>query len=391
MQGLWAAMWLCDVEGLPQDSAIHHLLVMAISVCVTALLLGVGADRLRKRISPHSLLLMVVLTFIAAQLAVIMRWPIPSYLSWAIIAGVGAATVLSFAIIAETFPAEIAGQANAALNVVHVTGGFLLQYLPGVIIHLWPNQNAHYPLQAYQTAFGIFLVVQVFMLLWYMAPRRAETNGHDRDDSSIDSVENELRLTQLRAARKSTRRWKAVTAAGCLLCGFVGSLAVTTSGNASAHVQHAELSHRHAARSVAVPIPIGNAQSDALIKYLLARFVADIRSVSTDAVVDHDRWVEAYEFASDRAARSLHDELKRSDLTRSVERPTIVQVDSIERISQNSFGVRWTETSYDRDRVTRASFSGRATVFLASGAVRRAKPFSMEMATFEWTEKGVRP
>jgi type IV secretion system protein VirB5 len=201
----------------------------------------------------------------------------------------------------------------------------------------------------------------------------------------IDSRESGLRLRQLRAARQSTRRWKATTAFGCLLCGFVGSLAVTTSGNASANVQNAELSLRHSARPVAVPITIENAQNDALIKYLLVRFVTDVRSVSTDAVVVHDRWVEAYEFATDHAARLLDEELERSGpFVRSVERPTVVQVDSIEHVSQSAFEIHWTEMSCQKDKDTTAHFIGRVTVSLASSSVPRATPFSVRLADFEW-------
>ena len=42
----------------------------------------------------------------AAQLALLLGLPFPSYLSWAVIAAAGAATVLSFAILAQYFPKE---------------------------------------------------------------------------------------------------------------------------------------------------------------------------------------------------------------------------------------------------------------------------------------------
>ena len=49
LQGLWAAPWLRDVDGLDRASVVRHLTVMAVAVCVSALLLGVVADRLRRR------------------------------------------------------------------------------------------------------------------------------------------------------------------------------------------------------------------------------------------------------------------------------------------------------------------------------------------------------
>ena len=48
LQGLWAAPWLRDVDGLDRASVVQHLSAMAIVVCAAALLLGLIADRLRR-------------------------------------------------------------------------------------------------------------------------------------------------------------------------------------------------------------------------------------------------------------------------------------------------------------------------------------------------------
>ena len=84
-----------------------------------------------------------------------MRVPVPAYLPWAIIAAVGAATVLSFAILPEYFPKEMSARANAALNILHLGGAFLLQYVTGVIVSLWPPEAGHPPAEAYEAAFGL--------------------------------------------------------------------------------------------------------------------------------------------------------------------------------------------------------------------------------------------
>ena len=41
---------------------------------------------------------------------------------------------LSYAILAESFPKEVAGRANGALNVFHHGGAFALQYATGLIL-----------------------------------------------------------------------------------------------------------------------------------------------------------------------------------------------------------------------------------------------------------------
>src|SRR5262249_40235297 len=49
LQGLWAAPWLADVEKLDHPEIVRHLFAMAIALCGGALLLGIVAERLRRR------------------------------------------------------------------------------------------------------------------------------------------------------------------------------------------------------------------------------------------------------------------------------------------------------------------------------------------------------
>ena len=170
LQGLWAGPWLADVENLGHPEIVHHLFVMALALCAGALLLGILAERLRRHgVRTQTVLAAVGALFIVAQLALILRVPVPSYLVWAIVGSVGAATVLSFTILAEYFPSEIAGQANAALNILHIGGAFVLQYAIGVIIDIWGSKDGHYPTIAYQAAFTIILSLQIIAWSWYFS------------------------------------------------------------------------------------------------------------------------------------------------------------------------------------------------------------------------------
>ena len=145
---------------------------MALSV--GALLLGIVADRLRRRgISPQTLLAAMAGGAILAQFAIILRVPVPAYASWIIVSVAGAATVLSFASIAELFAKEASGRANAALNLLHVGGAFVIQCLTGFVVALWPEQNGYHPAIAYQTAFTVNLAMQVSALSWFLLPSRA--------------------------------------------------------------------------------------------------------------------------------------------------------------------------------------------------------------------------
>ncbi len=79
--------------------------------------------------------------------------------------------MLSYAILAEYFPKELAGRANGALNVFHIGGAFVLQYVTGLVLQRWTPQAGHYPEIAYQAAFTLNLVFQIAAWVWFALPR----------------------------------------------------------------------------------------------------------------------------------------------------------------------------------------------------------------------------
>ena len=83
-------------------------------------------------------------------------------------AAVGAGTVLSYAILAEYFPKELAGRANAALNLFHIGGAFVVQYMTGLVVQLWAPIDGHYPEVAYQTAFAFNIGLQIVAGIWFV-------------------------------------------------------------------------------------------------------------------------------------------------------------------------------------------------------------------------------
>jgi hypothetical protein len=101
---------------------------------------------------------------------VILHLPVPQLLPWCVVSMFGAATVLSYAIMADSFPSEFAARANGGLNLLHFGWAFAAQCGIGVILEQWPSQDGHYPVIAYQTAFGLNVAVQVLALAWFIAP-----------------------------------------------------------------------------------------------------------------------------------------------------------------------------------------------------------------------------
>jgi MFS family permease len=261
IQGLWAAPWLARVEELEHAQVVAHLFAMAVALSAGALLLGMVADRLRRRdVSPQSLLAAMAGAAILAQFAIILRVPVPAYAAWIVVSVAGAATVLSFASIAELFAKETSGRANAALNLLHVGGAFLIQCLTGFVVALWPEPNGHHPAVAYQTAFTVNLGLQVGGLCWFLLPqrtskvpiflahaihRRPGVPTHGLGAAAGYERAIEMWVTCITAARHQAVAWRAAGIASAVLTlALSGSFAQAIATQQMAAVHVVEPHHR---------------------------------------------------------------------------------------------------------------------------------------------------
>lgn len=150
------------------------------------------------------------------------------------------------------------------------------------------------------------------------------------------------------SARVQARNWR-LMAFGCLV--ISGGLAV---GNVWQSVQSrvapyvVEVDRLGEARAVA-PAVQNYRPTDGQVAWHLARFVANVRSVPTDPVLVKQNWLEAYDFATDRAARFLNEHARTNDPFSMIgQRSVSVQVTSVVRASDSSFQVKWVEQTYER-------------------------------------------
>jgi MFS family permease len=193
LQSLWASAWLTDVEGFDGQSRVTHMLFMAVGLSLGALLLGAMADRLRKlNIRTEVLLAGVGALFMLAELALVLRVHLPSFLPWSTVSLAGAATVLSFAVVADYFPREFAARSNGVLNLLHFGWAFSIQYGIGFVVGQWPSQEGHYPVVAYQVAFGLTLALQAAALVWFAMPwiRTFATNAFGESPGRLAGSSN---------------------------------------------------------------------------------------------------------------------------------------------------------------------------------------------------------
>jgi len=401
LQGLWAAPWLVDVEGAGRSSVVTYLLAMAAALSLGALLLGVAADRLRRRgVGPETILTTVATLFMAVQLGLIFRAPVPSMVLWTVVAAVGAATVLSYAMLAEYFPKELAGRANGALNVFHIGGAFVVQYSTGLVIQQWTGQNGHYPAIAYQVAFGVNLMLQAVALIWFVWPRqpvfqaaftfiRACTSSRhpDRLKTPAGPYAEGQRVWQdrLSSARAQAMNWRLAGAGSAGLCLLlVIGLAVQAS-RASVIPHTVEVESLDHARAVDASASLPN-PSDPQIAYFLARFVRNFRSLSTDPVIIRRSWFEAFDFVTDEGAHVLNTTDRLVEIGRKA---IVVDVVYIVRASRDSFELRWREQTYENGAlVGTAHFTALSIIVLRTPRdikVLSRNPLGLYVHEFKWS------
>jgi hypothetical protein len=95
--------------------------------------------------------------------------PLPPALPWSVVAAAGSATVLSYAILATYVPRQLAGRANALLNLFHFGAAFAVQWAFGLGLAQWPAEEGHHPAQAYSGSLAVAVILQSAALLWFLS------------------------------------------------------------------------------------------------------------------------------------------------------------------------------------------------------------------------------
>lgn len=87
--------------------------------------------------------------------------------------------------------------------------------------------------------------------------------------------------------------------------------------------------------------------TDAQIAFHLANFIEKVRSLPIDPVVVRKNWLQAYDYATARAANTLNEHARENDpFSRIGERTVAIEVTSVVRASDTSFQIRWLERLY---------------------------------------------
>lgn len=174
-QGLWAGVWMRQVDHFSAAAAANRLMWLAGAVVIGQLLLGALADTLNRRgIALDRVMAVVVGVFIAAQALMLIAPAAWVGSLWIVFGLCTAGSVMAYGRIAQVLSPRLMGRAIALLNMCGAGAAFAIQSGIGWFIELWPaGADGHAPAIAHITALAGLVVAQGMAWLWMCAPRRA--------------------------------------------------------------------------------------------------------------------------------------------------------------------------------------------------------------------------
>lgn len=193
------------------------------------------------------------------------------------------------------------------------------------------------------------------------------------------------------SARSQAKNWRLMAFGSLALAAGLAAGNVWQSMQSRVAPYVVEVDRLGEARAVA-PAVQNYRPTDGQIGWHLARFVTNVRSVSTDPVLVRGNWLEAYEFATDQAVIFLNEHARANDPFAAIgQRSVSVQVTSVVRASDRSFQVKWVEQTYERGNLARFErWTAMLTVIVrpprTADALRR-NPLGLFVEAVDWSRE----
>jgi MFS family permease len=170
--GLWAAVWLREVDGFSRAEVASHLQAMALAM--TAGYVGTGsiaAALARRGITPMALAGGLVALFLLDVASLVFPGIDAPMLQWACFGFLATGSVLPYSILSQSFPPELGGRVNTALNVLTFLGSFAAQAAVGGLLDLLIGGAGMAAASAHRVVLGLFLATIAAAFAWFLAQR----------------------------------------------------------------------------------------------------------------------------------------------------------------------------------------------------------------------------
>ncbi|WP_010092676.1 MFS transporter [Burkholderia ubonensis] len=178
MQSLWVGPYLRDVAGFDAQHAARLVSVLGFAMMAGCVGFGAAARALERRgVSVHAFCGVGMALFVATQIAIVVRAPLPAAALWAAYGMFGGVGILTYAVMAGHFPAHLIGRANTTLTLVIFVLIFAFQIGVGAVLSHWPAVEGRYPAAAHLAAWSVLLVLQIASAVWYVWPAQMAASG----------------------------------------------------------------------------------------------------------------------------------------------------------------------------------------------------------------------
>lgn len=171
LQGLWALPYMTQVDGLSRAAAAQVLLWMAAAMMIGFLSIAFFVRRLAAAgLPPARLLALGIGCGLFDTLAIVLDLA-PAWLLWPVLGLVFAVSNLAYALLSASFPVQLSGRANTALNFGAFVGAFGIQWLFGVAVDAFQAAGLAAP-TAFRFSLAALLALQAAGWGWYVLEGR---------------------------------------------------------------------------------------------------------------------------------------------------------------------------------------------------------------------------
>ncbi len=193
------------------------------------------------------------------------------------------------------------------------------------------------------------------------------------------------------SARVQARNWRLMAFGSLALSAGLSAALVWQSASGSIVPWVVQVDRLGQAQAIA-PAQADYRPTDPQIAWHLARFVEQVRSIPSDAIVVRQNWLRAYDFTTDRGAMALNEYARANDPFAQVGHQQIaVDVSSVIRASPDSFRVAWTERRYQDGSLAETSrWTAILTVVVQpprDAEKLRANPLGIYVNAINWSKE----
>jgi type IV secretion system protein TrbF len=193
------------------------------------------------------------------------------------------------------------------------------------------------------------------------------------------------------SARLQARNWRLMAFGSLFLSAGLSAALVWQSASGSIVPWVVQIDSVGQAQAVSPATP-DYQPTDPQIAYYLARFIEQVRSIPSDAIIVRQNWLRAYDFTTQAGALALNDYARANDPFTKVGKTQVsIDVSSVIRASPTSFRVAWVQRTY-QDSALAATERWTAILTIAVQPPRdseklRANPLGIYVNAINWSKE----